>query len=128
MLRFVIRSHVLVMLAGTSVIFFAPGIVAGALGLPMSNEIHSMLRVMSCLFSLLAAASFSLSALPRTALAPALTAIGLAYAATSLMVLAQHIAIWGGSLGGLLAAICASQAAAFLWLAYRERPTPAAQG
>ena len=128
MLRFVIRGHVLVMLAGTSVIFFVPGIVAGALGLPLSNEIHSLLRVISCLFALVAAASFKLGELPRAVRAPALTAIGLAYAATSLMVLAQHIAIWSGSLGAVLTALCASQAAAFLWLGYRERPTPVAQG
>lgn len=125
MLQLVVRFQMVVLLAATAIIFFAPMAVLQALGLPGTNELHSLLRVISCLLAVVAAASMGLTHIPWEMRGSVFTAMGLAYGAMSVMLLAQHIAIWQGILGAVLVAVCAGQGCAFLYLASRERTTPA---
>ena len=126
MRRLVVRFHVITLVVATTAIFFAPMPVLEALGIPSSNAAHSLLRVISCLLAVVAASSFALAELPGPARSSVYTAMGIAYAATTLMLLAQQIAIWDGALGAVLVVVGAIHASAFLWLGYRERPSPAA--
>lgn len=123
MLRLVVRVHAFALLAVFSAIFFAPSMVLDGLGVPVSNETHSLLRVMSCLLAVIAAASYALPELPQAARRTTLLALGIAYAATAFMVMVQWIAIWQGPLGATLAGAAGALSAAFGWLAYQDRPT-----
>ena len=128
MRRIVVRLHMITLVAATVAIFLAPMPVLDALGIPFSNAAHSLLRVISCLLAVVAAASFALAELPQPARSSVYTAMGIAYTATTLMLLAQQIAIWHGALGTVLVVVAAIHACAFLWLGYQERPSPVAGG
>jgi hypothetical protein len=126
MLRLVVRFHMFALLTATTLLLCVPMLALEGFGIASTNSVHSLLRVIACLLAVIAAASLGVEELPRAARGPVLLAMGAAYTVTTVMLLAQQIAIWHGGLGVVLVAISASLSGAFLWLGSRERLTPVA--